>query len=86
MDRSHFRSAKLDSDLVALKNLYDEYQQLRSLFEALKLNDMLQMSPNYDPVIGRLVQMGIASREAFQQKVLDVFYPIDIEPEGIILK
>jgi hypothetical protein len=58
------------------------YHEWRTLYEALSNNLLLQMSPNYDMIIGVLVALGEEAHESYDLMCMDVFtgIPIGIEP------
>lgn len=60
-------------EIVRLAYLLDYYQALRGLYEALKFNEVLSLSPNYDLCMAAVVAVGKEAAESYQQAVLDYF-------------
>jgi len=71
--------AAVERKLIIMRNLCDEYHQWRALYESLIHNDMLQLHPNYEIIMARIVQLGTEARERYHNTVLDFFTPDDQE-------
>jgi hypothetical protein len=68
-----------DSELVQLRRYATAYQSWRSLFEMLIHDAVLELSPNHDVIMNRIVFLGVAAREQYHAACLDVFTGIPID-------
>lgn len=76
---------EMKAKLVHLRVLRADYQEYRDLYEAIKENQVLELSPNYEIVIRNLVQAGVDARTRYIEKLADVFGPFDEELVALIV-
>lgn len=70
-DRSGSQS--LDDGINRCLILLRNYQSMLALYEVIKANEMLKLSPNYNTVCAALIQKGRAIHEALSYAQMDLF-------------
>lgn len=64
--------------LILLRN----YQNMLALYEVIKANEMLKLSPNYDAVCGALIIKGRAIHESLSYAQMDLFSLVHWAPDA----
>lgn len=62
--------------LEQARNDYDIYLEWRNLYEAIKLNVVLELSPNYEVIVESLVRLGVEARENYERDLMELFGPL----------